>query len=205
MNYLDIFNDKIILKKFDLIDKNNNNSFNHGLQHAQNVIDIMKKLVKLLKIGKVEENYLLIACALHDIGQLDGKENHFVRSKEYAKDYLKGRLDQEWYEKILLAIENHHEKEKIDDLTLFEHLVLFADKMDFSYKRLAKNYFQNNFEKHILNVDFAIKNNIFKVIIKTDQSITESDFKTWNYYSKIAERIKQFARKLKMDYEIEIV
>ena len=129
MNYKDILNDKIIINEFDKIDMHHDNRFNHGRNHAENVMNNALKLAKALELNDTEINYLYMACILHDLGQLGGSENHYVRSRDFAKEYLNNKIDKEWFDKIILAIENHHEKKNINNLSLFEHLVLFAENI----------------------------------------------------------------------------
>ena len=207
MNYLDVLNDQEIINRFKEIDNHNDNQFNHGLQHVNNVIENLLKLAKLLRIKEPELNYLLIACVLHDLGQLEGSEDHYLRSKKIAANYLKDMVNQEWFDKIIPTIENHHDKNNIDNLSLFEHLVLFADKMDFTYKRLDVNYIKeyqaDYLESHIIDTNYKMEDGIFKVIITIDGDVNQDDLDRWPYYPKIEKRIEEFATKLKLNYLIE--
>ena len=208
MNYKELLNDSIIVGEFDKIDQHHDNRFDHGKKHAENVMNNVIKLANVLGLGETEINYLCIACLLHDLGQLGGSENHYLRSKEFAEVYLKDKISKNWLDKIILAVENHHEKQNVDNLSLFEHLVLFADKMDFTNKRLDYGYInkakEECFEIHIINVDFKVENDVLSVIISTDGKIAEKDFVEWDYYPKILKRIEEFASKLKLKYSIEI-
>ena len=209
MKYIEVMNDELIVKEFNKIDEHSDNKFDHGRYHAENVIDNILKLAKLLNIDEEETNYLAITGILHDMGQLGGKDGHEIRGKIFAEAYLKDKVDQKWLDKILKAIEYHHEKENIKELSLFEHIVLIADKVDVTYKRLNKKYLLKNnedgLEKHIKEVNFEIKQKIFKVIIKTDGKITKDDFYNWGYASKMLKRIEEFSDKVKMQYKIEII
>ena len=207
MNYTDILNDPIIINKLADIDEHNANQFNHGLGHVKNVMANMIKLAKLLAIDKNELNYLLIACVLHDLGQREGSEEHYLRSKTIAANYLKDKIDPKWFNIIVLSIENHHDKNNVAHLSLFEHLVLFADKMDFTFQRLDVNYLKQNpidyLESHILDVNFEIVEGTFNVIVTIDQNLNQNDLANWSYYPKIEKRIEEFAAKLKLGYLIQ--
>ena len=137
MTYETVKKDEDLIQILKEIDKQNNNIY-HGLTHSLNVIKNIEKICTLLKINENETNLLKVAALLHDVGHQTEKENHQIRSYDFAKEYLKNKLNKEDYEKILNAINKHHEKENIDELTLFEHILLFADKMDFSYKNSVK-------------------------------------------------------------------
>lgn len=208
MNYQEVINDKKILKLLKEIDCHNDNQFNHGLQHVNNVIENLLKLSKIIDINESDLNDLLTACILHDLGQLEGSQDHYLRSKVKARNYLKGKLNNDIIDKILSAIENHHEKAKIDQLSLFDHLLLFADKTDFTFKRLDKNYLKQNkadyFESHILDVNFMIKKDTLIVKIISDHMIDQEKLASWSYYPKIEKRVEEFAAKLKLEYLIEL-
>ena len=207
MFYNSILNDKEIQKRFKEIDENDKSDSNHGMRHALNVVKNVEKLSNILNVDKVTEDYLKIAAYVHDLGQKYGKDEHVSKSVLIAQEVLKDRIDAIWYKKIIKAIKLHHEKDYISSLDLFEHILLFADKMDFASDRIveeysnkaSKNYYiQSNIE----SVDYLIDNNIFIVQIKLKNNLTEDEFKTWNFYSKIKKRIEEFAYKLDLDYKI---
>ncbi|MCX8074196.1 MAG: HD domain-containing protein [Clostridia bacterium] len=202
IDYKQILEDQEIIDELRKIDDHSNSSYNHGIRHAKHVVDIMKKLIVLLNIEKPESEYLLIACTLHDIGQVYGSDNHSMKSREFAQKYLKNKVDEQWISKILSSLETHHQRENLDNLPLFNHLVLFADKIDFTCRRLEKGI-TDAFENHITGVDFKIENNIFKVMITSDKEVTAINFlNDFEYSIKIIDRIQQFASKLKLSYEI---
>lgn len=209
MKYTDLINDKEIKKIFFKIDDNTDNQVIHGEQHALNVVDYTQKISRLLKIDDETQEYLKIAAYLHDIGHQYGKDNHPINSKIFANKYLKDKIDEKWLKRILSAIEKHHEHKKINELDLFEHILLFADKMDFSYKRLNKKYLEIHqseylLEKDIININFDIKNNTFIILIKT-KNLSLNKFQKWSFYNKTIKRIEEFANKINMNYEIKII
>ena len=113
---------------------------NHGLNHIINVTNIMDRLTDVIGIYDEEKNDLLIAAVLHDIGQVDGRQNHGLKGKVFTQNYLNGKISDARLEKIVSAIEFHSQKDNMDDLPLFTNLITFADKMDFTYKRLDDNW-----------------------------------------------------------------
>ena len=216
MNYQKILADKIVTDEYDKIDKANIVPFNHGLKHVTNVTKIMEKLTKVLKIIGDEKEDLLIACALHDIGQVETRENHGYNSKFFAKKYLEEQIESTRLEKILLAIEFHDHKENMDKLPLFTNLVAFADKMDFTKDRLDDGWEQKvspeyksklgkNIYKEILDIDFNENNNNFIVMIKTTGKITAEDMLNEHvFFHKTINSTKAMADKLGLQSEILI-
>ncbi len=210
MKYKDIIEDKQITKILNTIDAKNDNEMNHGLKHTINVIENIKKITTLLNIDNETLEYLMIAGYLHDIGQLYKNKNHTLEGERLASKYLKDKINKKWYNQILSAIKNHHEKETVNNISLFDHIVLFADKMDFSYKRLDLNYIEKHKKQHFIEnsikeINFDIKNNIFIVIIKINNEQDIVNIKSWNYYPNIERRIHEFADKINMNYKIKFI
>lgn len=199
MKYIDLISDTSINELFDKIDSRDD-VYNHGMKHALNVVDNIDKLGKLLNINSEELNYLKIAGYLHDIGRADNDENHQVFSKNFVFNYLNSKIDPVWLDKILLAIEKHHEKENVSNLSLFEHILLFADKMDFSYKRLKVK--GECFENNILSIDFKIIDNKFILVCRCIRPFTNSELSESEKYQKIVKRVQEFSSKLNLGYEI---
>ena len=199
MKYIDLISDTSINELFEKIDYRDD-VYNHGMKHALNVVDNIEKLGKLLNINSEELNYLKIAGYLHDIGRADNDENHQVFSKNFVFNYLNSKIDSVWLDKILLAIEKHHEKENVSNLSLFEHILLFADKMDFSYKRLKVK--EECFENNILDIDFMIVDNKFILECRCIRSFLQDELINSVKYQKIIKRVQEFSSKLNLDYEI---
>jgi HD superfamily phosphodiesterase len=209
INYKQILEDKIIIDEYKKIDAQNKYPFNHGLQHIKNVCEIMNKLCDALDIIGIEKDSLLIACALHDIGQVNGRENHGIKAKEYAVDYLKNSIDNlDYYNKILNAIADHDKKQELDKLPMFTNLVCFADKMDFSKKRLEKDYektFGHIVYEDVEDVDFEYNNTKFILKIKTN-GIADAQMLLMerNFFHKVINATIAIAKKMEVDYKIMI-
>ena len=137
---MDILNNDLVIENYGKIDEINPFPFNHGLKHVKNVCEIMNRLCEVLNIDGEKKEALLIASALHDIGQVDGREEHGKKAKEFLiKNFGSELKDNKYYEEILNSIEYHDNPCSID-FPLFTLLVQFCDKMDFSKDRLESNY-----------------------------------------------------------------
>lgn len=207
MNYLEIYNDQYIRNQFYEIDKSNKVYKNHGLKHALTVVSNIEKLSKILNVSTEELNYLKIAGYLHDIGRSITKEayEHDIKGSEFINNYLTNKIDKEWLKRISSTVEKHHTNENLENLNLFEHIVLFADKMDFSIARVEDNEISEYFEKNIKSVDFEIDKNYIYVVIQLINNKTEEDFMNWDPSNKIIKRIKEFADKLDRKYKINFI
>ena len=199
MKYIDLLDDNELNDMFERIDSRDE-IYNHGRIHALNVVDNIEKLGKLLNLSDEELNYLKIAGYLHDVGRAFGDENHQIFSKDFAFKYLNSKVDSIWLNKILLAIEKHHEKLQVETLSLFEHILLFSDKMDFSYKRLKVK--ADCFESNILDIDFDINGNKFILKCRCIRPFSDEELSKSEKYQKILKRVQEFSSKLNLGYDI---
>ncbi|MBE6151550.1 MAG: HD domain-containing protein [Firmicutes bacterium] len=199
MKYIDLLDDGILNDMFEKIETKDE-VYNHGMIHALNVVDNIEKLGKLLNLSDEELNYLKIAGYLHDVGRAFSDENHQIFSKDFAFKYLNSKVDSIWLNKILLAIEKHHEKLQVETLSLFEHILLFSDKMDFSYKRLKVK--ADCFESNILDIDFDINENKFILECRCIRPFSDEELSKSEKYQKILKRVQEFSSKLNLRYDI---
>ena len=202
MKYTDLLDEQDLHIIFERLDKMDD-VYNHGEVHALTVVENIDKLGRILNINFEELNYLKIAGYLHDIGRINGNDNHQIFSKDLVLKYLNTKVDPVWLNKILSAIEKHHEKENVGSLSLFEHILLFADKMDFSYKRLTVK--DNCFESNILAIDFYIVDNKFVLECRCIKPFSNEELVNSIKYQKILKRVQEFASKLNLEYEIRFV
>lgn len=203
----DILNDEEIINIYNEIDKVNDVPFNHGYKHVKNVYSIMEKICDVFKIAGLEKEALLISAALHDVGQVDGRENHAFKSMVFSKDYLLKFKDElgEYYDIILTAIKNHGSKEEMMEYPLFVHLLRFADKMDFSHERLEDNYkekFGYFISEDITNVDFKY-DDTFSLIITLNSDPLKLVNET-RFFPKVFNALEMLAKKLGVEHRIII-
>ena len=200
MNYIDILNNKNVIDNYNKIDEINPYPFNHGLKHVKNVCKIMDKLCEILDISEEEKEALLIASAIHDIGQVDGREEHGRKAKEFLiKNFESELKNNKYYNEILNAIEYHDNPCSIE-FPLFTLLVQFCDKMDFSKDRLEDNYrdrFRYYCYENIDKVEFIYNDDTFGINIITS-NIEEFPklFLEENFSKKVINAVKVLAEKL---------
>lgn len=60
----------------------------HNLDHIENVTKIVSKILTKLELDEELIYKAKIACLLHDVGSINGKENHAYRSYVFAKEYF---------------------------------------------------------------------------------------------------------------------
>lgn len=200
MKYKDILNDELVKEQYNKIDAINPFPFNHGLKHVQNVCKIMEKICDILKIEDEQKEALLIACALHDIGQVDGREKHGLKAKEFAIKNFSSIINTNKFScEILDAIEKHDDVCSADK-SLFCILVQFSDKMDFSRERLEDNYrekYRYYCYEDILKIDFVYDMKEFGInIITNDIENFEDNLFKENFPKKVINAVEVLAKKL---------
>jgi len=164
--------DDKILSVYGEIDKHNKFPANHGIKHILGVIDLSNKIASLFDLSNRDKLILQTALIIHDIGQIDGRENHGYKSMLFAKNYLpsKNIFTEEELDMIYSAIETHDECYDYSVLkNIFSWYVNLIDKLDFSKNRLEKDYkerFDYSVYEDIERLDFYKEDNIFKIIIK---------------------------------------
>ena len=199
-NYIDILSNDKVIENYNKIDSVNSYPFNHWLKHVRNVCDIMKRLCDKLNIVGDERESLLIACALHDIWQVDGREEHGKKAKLFTiNNFEKDLKDLKYYNDILDAIENHDNVCSID-FPLFTILVQFCDKMDFSKDRLEDNYrekFRYYCYEEINKIDFLLDEDYFGIdIISNEVDNFVEMFLNENFPKKVINAVNVLAAKL---------
>lgn len=206
INYTDILIDKNIKELYKSIDKINPYPYNHGYKHAINVCENVELLCDLLNIKGLEQEALLIAAALHDIGQLPDRANHGEKASIYSslylypyKDYLK-----DYYDKIIHSIKVHSDIKDMESYELFDNIICLADKLDFTRIRLEEDR-RNIIYNDILKYELNIKDNklIFNVI--SNEKVTYKNLlEQGNFYrEKVLLQLNNFSNKLNLELIIK--
>ena len=170
-------------------------SIRHAMRTAENAVDFVNhcylhfrdELQKLHPFGFEQDFYLsAIAGLLHDIGIVEGKQNHARRSSEMAEAYLsRYDLTNDEINIVSLAIRNHSDSDSIANLV--SAAVLMGDKLDVSKGRMLAYYdeglipFLTPFQKALLQIKrarFFINESghgALEWIISQDPTIESSD------------------------------
>lgn len=110
----------------------------HRWDHTKRVFNLCKEILKYYEHKEINQNIVLIAAALHDVGRIKPEGRHEVWSAEITKDILERKefstLDKEKTRKILEIIENHAKKDsevnpRIKERIEFQ-IVVDADRID---------------------------------------------------------------------------
>ena len=160
----------------------------------------MERLCTTLNINDEEKSSLLIASAFHDVGQVQSREEHGLKSKEFLINNFEFEFkDNIYYKEILHAIE-HHSDPCSSEYPLFTLLLQFSDKMDFSKDRLEENYrdkFGYICYESIDKVDFIYTDDSFGINIITSNVENFAElFLRESFTKKIIKAVEALAEKL---------
>lgn len=197
---------KNIYKEVEEFEENNKGWAYHNYNHVKNVMLIATNILTALKYDNDTIISVKIACLLHDTGARLGKENHEIRSYEFAKDYFESHgMNFKNKDIILNAIKNHSNGFDCNDivsLTLF-----FSDKLDIKKNRISqegKKVIGNRQYSHIEDIEINIKNKILEIIFITDKQLDIDEFKEYYFTKKVLKSIYDFAITNKLEYKVVI-
>ncbi len=202
LSYKDILNNEYIKNEYKKIDEINPYAFSHGLQHINNVCEIINNLCDILKIDKEMRDALLIAGASHDVGQYESRDNHGLKAKMIIQELFDNELkENKYYSDILYSIEVHDKKNDKED-SLFALLLKCADSLDFSKKRLEPNHSDLSLYRpweDIEDVIISVSDNEFIInIISNGNKTFKNNFIKEKFTRKIISSVKNLAKKLKL-------
>ena len=143
MNYQDILQDREISAIYSQIDILKQEEPRHyGIRHTLNTIEYAKQLAECFSLTEDEKRLLYIACALHNVGHLNGKSLHAQTGSEMAKAYLrKSGMDIRDINTVGGAIASHLGRRGDNFYDSVSACLILADKMDFGATRI-KPYFE---------------------------------------------------------------
>ena len=98
----------------------------HNINHTNRVVDAAREIIDHSTLTDDEIEVLMISTWFHDVGYIDGCDDHETRSKEYASKFLKDKgVDDEQIEKIKDCIDATRVEQEPDNL--MEKVIKDAD------------------------------------------------------------------------------
>lgn len=208
MNYKEIMNSEYYYATYSRIAEiKKDYPVDHAFLHIRHVVTYAKKLAKIFKLSNHQRKLLYIACALHDIGYLDGRENHAKSGSERAEIYLTklNKLPKKDIEVIVSAIANHGGKEVLDFSEPVSMCLAIADKLDFvgsRYKNTNPKYDCSNYKKIVKN-EFVLKDNKIQLTIFIKNGFNIEEFNTSHFGIKLKKFLDLLSLYLGIPNEIE--
>lgn len=176
----------------------------HNYEHVKNVTKIAEKILIDLNIDEDIIYQCKLACLLHDIGCVEGKEGHAQRSFEFSRNLFdnEGWIF-EGQDNVLEAILNHSEGFKTDNIICLS--IILADKLDIKKTRITekgKKIKGNRQYQHIEDITINIKNKTITINFITDGKMNMKETNEYYFTSKVFKAIEAFSNKLDLKYSI---
>lgn len=210
-NFEKIYNDKLIRDIYDKINKRENENENawahHDFNHVKNVIKMMEQILVVLGYqDKTLFEEAKISAILHDIGALEGKENHAERSYEFAKKYFaENNINLENKELVLNAIRNH--SSGFDTDNIIQLALILADKLDITYTRPTKSGLNVAGMRQMQYIeDIFIDMDKANISIKfiCNENLDKTELEEYYFMRKVGNAIKSFANKFNFKYKVNL-
>ena len=176
----------------------------HNYVHIKNVSKIAEEILKGLNFDEETIYSCKIACLLHDVGAIEGKDGHAERSYEYAKALFEDNNYQFKDKDVVLdAIKNHSDGFESDNIVALA--IILADKLDIKKTRISekgKKVIGNRQYQHIEDIVVNINDNKMAVNFITDGNLDLKETNEYYFTKKVFKAIQSFSNKLGLNYYI---
>lgn len=203
--YSKISTDNTILERYKEVEKYeelNGGWAYHNIEHIKNVTSLVDKILRGLKYNEDLIYKAKIASFLHDTGVNKGKDNHAIRSYEFAKEYFKeNNINFSGTDLVLEAIKIHSDGFETDNIIALA--LILADKLDIKKSRISeegKKVKGNRQYGHIEDISLEIDNDLLKIDFITDGDMDIKELNDYYFTKKVFKAIQRFAEKLKINY-----
>lgn len=176
----------------------------HNYEHVKNVSKIAEKILTDLNFNQETIYQCKLACLLHDVGALQGKEEHAQRSFEYARKLFE---DKNWIfegsDSVLDAIKNHSSGFETNNIIALS--IILADKLDIKKTRISeegKKIEGNRQYAHIEDIIINIQNDTLTINFITDGKIIMKEVNHYYFTDKVFKAIEAFSKKLNLKHYI---
>lgn len=189
-----------IYDKISFLEDNQTFYCNHSQSHINNVVNTVESILTGLGYdeGLIED--AKIAATLHDIGCVEGKDNHAERSYKMAKKYLKDNKIKLNNQKMVLDAIRYH-SDSFDTDNIITLAIMFADKIDHTKSRLSKLGYTVSGVRQISFIDkinVSTLNSCLSVQFIVTDDFNREEFETFYFVPKIFKAISSFANKVNL-------
>ena len=192
----EILNDYEILEMYNKIESGNDDVW-RGKKHSFSVMRNCEKILKSLNCTDEEIFLGKIASLLHDIGCVDGRQNHEEKSAIYARKYLENKdLTSNQIDVIVDAIKNHKDGNSIN--SNISAALCFADKIDICKDAVRNMDTTDSFVKNMLSIDkvtLEFEEDKISVNYKVDEDFMPENVLNWDKAILIPRKIANYLDK----------
>ena len=194
-----------IYKRIDEREEDNEDAWgHHNFNHVSNVKNLVVEILKKLNANEELIEEAKIAAIMHDVGAVQGKQNHAYRSYEFAKNYFEcNNIKLKDNDLILEAIKNH--SDGFDTDNIIQSALILADKLDIKNTRPTKNGLNvpgNRQYKNIEDIHVDIEDNTLKIKFEANDKLNKEELDNFYFMQKVSNSIKSFAKKFDLNHEV---
>ena len=199
-----IIQDKKILNVYEEILKDEEESewwAHHGMQHVYEVTNFAEQILTMLNYDKDFIEEAKIDTMLHDIGCIEGKEKHAIRSFEFAKKYIKDnkiKLVNEY--DVLEAIKIHSNGFQTNNM--IASVLILCDKLDIKYNRLTKKGKSVKGIRQWKNIIVSIKCDILEIKFISSKGLNKKELEEFYVTDKLVKAVKCFEKNAKVHSKV---
>ncbi|MBE6155042.1 MAG: HD domain-containing protein [Firmicutes bacterium] len=204
-----IKNDKDIINIYNEIEELEQKGENwayHNVNHINKVTDLVVKILEGLNYSSEIIYAAKIAAIMHDVGVIEGKNNHALRSYEYTKKYFEiNNIVFDNIDLVLEAIKNHSDVFETNNILCL--VLTLADKLDNTkYRVTPAGYDVEGFRQflYINDIFLEINNGILKINFEADEMLNIDELFNYYFIKKMVNVIIYFCSKLNLKYEVRI-
>lgn len=176
----------------------------HNFEHVQNVAKLVESLLRQLGYEESFIEEAKIAAILHDTGAIEGKENHALRSYNFAKKYIaENNIILKNKDLVLDAIRIH--SDGFDSDNIIALTLIFSDKLDIKHTRVAKAGYSIKGMKelqYIQDISVVIHNKNLKIQFICDDKINKNELEEFYFIIKVFKSIISFSRKMNLNPQV---
>ncbi|WP_159518622.1 HD domain-containing protein [Erysipelothrix urinaevulpis] len=166
----------------------------HDLSHVLNVVALVESVLIQLDVEANLIESAKIAALLHDVGCVDGKKGHALRSYTMVSDYfVEQNINIPYHDEVLNAIKHHgsgYDRQELITLTL-----IMCDKLDLTMARLAPEGFETPGIRQlqfIKDVHITIRHHECEIDFLTYKDINVEELNSFSFLDKTFASIGAF-------------
>lgn len=192
-----MLNDNYIIDGYKKISKDESWA-HHGLEHVLNVSKMMETLLLDLGYDSHFIDEAKVAGLLHDLGRIEGRENHAYSSYLITKRYLASNNIHLKNENLVLdAIKTHSDGFDTDNIIAL--ILMFCDKLDVKKSRVATEGYKvvgmRQFQ-YVEDVEVSINSKEVIVNFRVSEDFDKKELEEFYFTKKIFKAVKALAGKL---------
>jgi len=173
----------------------------HDLQHVKNVACFVELFLSQLGYDYQFIQEAKVAAILHDVGALEGKEGHTLRSYEYAKSYFdRKNIELKYKDMVLDAIRMHSDGFDTDNVMALT--LILSDKLDIKYTRIAEGGYDvvgMRQIQYIKDIRINLQKDNINIDIVCDKNIDKKELEEYYFINKVFKAVIAFSKKMNLE------